>query len=71
VDTIETQCIAPLQAETNTASVETRHGTSLQNDRHTPSVTEPVVIKKTVVQRDTVVINETVTIKDTVYLMDD
>ena len=51
-------------------AVETHGRASLQNDRHTPSVTDPVVVKKTVVQRDTVVINETVTLKDTVYLMD-
>ena len=81
VDTVETQCIASLQTDPNTASakpntktaataVETHGRASLQNDHHTPSVTEPVIIKKTVVQRDTVVINETVTIKDTVYLMD-
>ena len=68
VDAVETQCIASLQTDPNTTPVETRRAASLQNDRHTPSVTEPVVVKKTVVQRDTVVINETVTLKDTVYV---
>lgn len=32
------------------------------------TISEPVVIKKTVVQRDTVRINETVVVKDTVYI---
>ena len=68
VDAVETQCIASLQTDPNIAPVETLRTTSLQNDRHTPSVTEPIVVKKTVVQRDTVVINETVTLKDTVYV---
>jgi len=68
---VETRHGTSLQTDPNTAPVETHGRASLQNDHHTPSVTEPVVIKKTVVQRDTVVINETVTIKDTVYLMDD
>ena len=68
---VETRHGTSLQTNPNTAPVETHGRASLQNDHHTPSVTEPVVIKKTVVQRDTVVINETVTIKDTVYLMDD
>lgn len=34
----------------------------------TSTTSEPVVIKKTVVQRDTVQINETVVVKDTVYI---
>ena len=91
----ETQCIASLpieqsvtsstksKNESGNASVETRHGTSLQRPSHsqtnTPNVTRhtsnvsqpaPVIVKKTIVQRDTVVINETVIVKDTVYLMD-
>ena len=77
VDAVETQCIASLQTNPNIASVEPRHGTSLQNDRpttasvkSTSNVSTPVVVKKTVVQRDTVVINETVILKDTVYLKD-
>ena len=83
VDDVETLRATSLQTDkpvttsakpntkTTATAVETLRATSLQNDHHTPSVTEPVVIKKTVVQRDTVVINETVTIKDTVYLMDE
>ncbi len=34
----------------------------------TSTTSEPVIIKKTVVQRDTVRINETVVVKDTVYI---
>lgn len=34
----------------------------------TSTTSEPVVIKKTVIQRDTVQINETVVVKDTVYI---
>ena len=34
----------------------------------TSMTSEPVVIKKTVIQRDTVQINETVVVKDTVYI---
>ena len=68
VNEVETRRDVSLQTDPNTAPVETLRATSLQNDRHTPSVTEAIVVKKTVVQRDTVVINETVTLKDTVYV---
>ncbi len=34
----------------------------------TPTPSEPVIIKRTIVHRDTVVINETVIIKDTTYV---
>jgi cytoskeletal protein RodZ len=63
-------------AEPTMSTVETRHGTSLQNDQPANSSAKPniepaappVVVKKTIVQRDTVVINETVIIKDTTYV---
>ena len=59
---------ATFSGEPTVDDVKTLRATSLQNNHHTPSITAPVVVKKTVVLRDTVVINETVTLKDTVYV---
>lgn len=71
-DTANTAMVAEdtvtFSGEPTVDDVETLRATSLQNNHHTPSITAPVVVKKTVVQRDTVVINETVTLKDTVYV---
>ena len=46
---------------TNQTSQVTSHTSHVSN-------TEPVIVKKTIVQRDTVVVNETVILKDTVYV---
>ena len=55
-------------AQSAVTAVETLRATSLQNDRHTPSVTDPVIVKKTIVQHDTVRVKESVIVKDTVFV---
>ena len=60
-DTTVTENVTSKPAETVTASVETRHGTSLQP--------EPVVITREIPVTRTVVLHDTITVTDTIFLM--
>ena len=60
-DTMVAETVTSKSAETVTASVETRHGTSLQP--------EPVVITREIPVTRTVVLHDTITVTDTVFLM--